>query len=90
MASERILSIEEEKAVEALARRRGFAELREYVRSLITADAQQHGEDLSLVEDENDDELPDPAESFRRGWAQAMRGEYMTLEEFRKSMESDD
>jgi hypothetical protein len=87
MATERIFTIEEEKAVEALARRRGFSELREYVRSLIAADAQQHGEELSLAED---DELPDPAESFRIAWGQAMRGEYMTLDEFRKSMESDD
>jgi len=35
---------------------------------------------------EDDDELPDPAESFRIGWGQAMRGETMTEEEFRRRM----
>jgi hypothetical protein len=88
MASERILSIEEEKAVEALARRRGFSELREYVRSLIEADAQEHGEELSLAEDEGD-ELDDPAESLRRGWEDAMNGRTMSREEFRRRMMSD-
>ena len=87
--TERIFTAEEQEEVEALARRRGFSQLREYVRTLVEADAQQHGEPMSFAEDE-DDQLGDPAESFRRGWAQAMRGEFITLEEFRKSMENDD
>lgn len=89
MTSDRILTIEEEEAVKALAQRRGFSELREYVRSLIVADAQQHGEALSLAEGDEDDDLPDPEESFRRGWAQAMRGELLSEEEFWKAVGSD-
>lgn len=89
MASDRILTIEEEEAVKALAQRRGFSELREYVRSLIVADAQQHGEALLLPEDDEDDELPDPEESFRIAWEDAMNGRTMSREEFRRRMMSD-
>lgn len=83
MMSEAIFTSEEEKAVEALAQRRGFAELREYVRMLVEADAQQHGEVVLLTHND------DAAESFRRGWEDAMEGRTMTREEFRRRMLSD-
>lgn len=80
--SEKILTANELEAYEAIARQRGYPSLREYMRILIEKDAE------AAVED--DDELPDPEESFRIAWGQAMRGEVITLEEFRRSMDDDD
>ncbi len=74
------------KEFEAAARRRGFKTLAEYLRSLVADDLRQHEE----IAASDDDELGDPAESFRRAWGEVMRGETMTLEEFRRSMEEDD
>ncbi len=85
--SERIFSSSERKAVEALAKERGFKSLREYMRSLIELDAKQHGQPAPL---EGDDELDDPAESFRIAWGQAMRGELLTEEEFWKAIDEDE
>jgi hypothetical protein len=38
----------------------------------------------------DEDALGDPAESFRRAWGEAMRGETITLEEFRRRMAEDE
>lgn len=75
----------ERKSYEALAKRRGFASLRGYVRTLIEQDVQQHGE---TVEDDSD-ELDDPVESFRQAWDDAMNGRVMSREEFRRRMKND-
>jgi hypothetical protein len=85
--AEKIFTPDEHKQFEALAHRRGFKSLRKYVRSLIEQDAEQHGES---VEVEAADELDDPIESFREGWAQAMRGEGLTEEEFWKAVSEDE
>ena len=42
--TDRIFTSEEEIAVEALAKRRGFSELRTYIRALVDQDAQAHHE----------------------------------------------
>jgi hypothetical protein len=81
--AENIFTPEERKAYEELAQRRGFNTLRDYMHSLIELDAVQHGETAAV----EDDALGDPAESFRRAWADAMEGRTMTLEEFRRAME---
>ena len=85
--AEKIFTPDERKYFEALAHRRGFKSLRKYVHTLIEQDMEQHGES---VEAETDDELDDPIESFRQGWAQAMRGEGITFEELKRSLEEDD
>ena len=48
--------------------------------------------ELHVVErsDEADEELGDPTESFRIGWAQAMNGEALTEEEFWKAVAEDE
>ncbi len=69
--ADKLFTPDEQKQFEELARRRGFASLRRYVQTLIQQDAEQHGESVAIEADE----LPDPVESFRTGWAQAMRGE---------------
>jgi hypothetical protein len=80
--SDVILSENELEEYEAIARQRGYKSLRDYMRILIEKDAE--------TPEVDDDELPDPEESFRVAWGQAMRGEFITLEEFRRSMEEDD
>ena len=84
--AERLFTSNERKAVESLARRRGFKSVREYMRALVEFDAERHGDPAPL----EDDELDDPAESFRRAWGEAMRGEGMSREEFRRRMLSDE
>lgn len=84
--AENIFTPEERKAYEELAQKRGFNTLRDYMQALIELDAEQHGE----TADVEDDNLDDPVESFRRGWADAMEGRTMSLEEFRRAMEEDD
>ena len=86
MAAERIFTREEQKALEALAHRRGFKSLRDYMQTLIRQDVEQHGEHLTVDED---DDLGDPAESFKRGWDDAMNGRTMSREEFRRRMSED-
>ena len=83
--AEKIFTADERKRFEELAHRRGFKSLRKYVQSLIQQDAEQHGEAV-----EADDQLDDPVESFREGWAQAMRGEVLTEEEFWKAVSEDE
>jgi hypothetical protein len=84
--AESIFTPNERKAITALARRRGFKSLKEYMRSLVEVDAEKHGDPAPL----EDNELGDPTESFRRAWADAMEGRTMTLKEFRRAMEEDD
>jgi hypothetical protein len=84
---EKIFTSDERKQFEELAHRRGFNSLRKYVQTLIEQDAQQHGESVAI---KTDDELDDPVESFRTGWAQAMRGEGTTFEELKQSLQNDD
>lgn len=79
--TDKLFTPSERKEYEAIARRRGFQSLRDYMRALIERDTKAA---------EDDDELLDPEESFRIAWGQAMRGEVITLEEFRRSMEEDD
>ncbi len=85
--TEKIFTKDERKELEKIAQRRGFKSLRKYVQTLIQQDAEQHGEKVAI---ETDDELDDPIESFRQGWAQAMRGEGTTFEELKRSLEADD
>lgn len=73
---------EEEAAIEALAQRRGFDDLREYIQSLVTQDAELHGEEAPLSTDEDVDEL---AASFRIAWDQALRGEVLTYDELKRA-----
>lgn len=80
--TDKLFTSSERKEYEAIARRRGFQSLRDYMRALIERDT-------STAEDD-DDELLDPEESFRIAWGQAMRGEGMSREEFRRRMLSDD
>jgi hypothetical protein len=76
--TDNIFNANERKEYEALAHKRGFASLRDYMRALIQRDAE-----APAVED---DDLLDPEESFRIAWGQAMRGEGMSREEFRRRM----
>jgi hypothetical protein len=55
--------------IQELAKRQGYDDLNEYLRALIEADAQAHGEALAL-----DDDNEDPIEGFREGWRDAMTG----------------
>lgn len=80
--TDQLFTTDERKKYEALAHKRGFETLRDYMRSLIQADVEEH--------DVDEADLGDPAENFRIAWGQAMRGEFITLEEFRHSMEEDD
>jgi len=82
-----LITASERKALEALAKRRGFKTLRSYLLTLIEQDAAQHDEPTPVA---NDDELGDPVEGFREAWAQAQRGELLTEEEFWKAVAEDD
>jgi hypothetical protein len=83
---DKIFTTDERKEFEAVARRRGFKTLGEYLRSLVANDVKQHEE----APNADEDALGDPAESFRRAWGEAMRGETITLEEFRRRMAEDE
>ena len=85
--SDNIFSPTERQKLEKLARRRGFKSLRGYLQTLIQEDAERNKTTSPLAADE---EFGDPVESLRTGWSQAMRGDVITLDEFRKSMEDDD
>jgi hypothetical protein len=58
---------EQKQQIETLARRRGYADLDKYLRALIEADVEAHGESLVL------DEI-DPVAGFAEGWRDAMTG----------------
>ncbi len=79
--TERIFTTAERKKFEEQAHRRGFQTLRDYVQTLIQQDAERHGE--------ADDELLDPVEGFKQGWADAMEGRMMSHEEFVRRMTED-
>ncbi len=76
----------ERASLESLAQQRGFKSAREYVLALAAHDATQHGEAFDIAAD---DELDDPAESFRRAWDDAMNGRVMSWEEFQRQMQND-
>ncbi len=82
--ADKLFTTEEQKEYEALARKRGFESLRDYLIAFIERDLEVHDKN------EDDDDLGDPLENFKIAWDQAMRGDLITLEEFRRSMEEDD
>ena len=82
--TDKLFTNEEQKEYEELARKRGFESLRDYLIAFIEHDIEVHDED------DDDDDLGDPLESFKRAWGEAMRGEGMSCEEFRRRMLSDD
>jgi hypothetical protein len=43
-----VFTPQQQAEIEALARRRGFTELRAYIYTLVEADAKQHGESVTL------------------------------------------
>lgn len=89
MQPEPIFTTEERKAVEDLARRRGYSEVREYLRTLIAADATQHGEAMPFVDDLDDDD-EHIRESIQQGYREILRGEALTEEEFWKAAAEDE
>ena len=68
---------DERKVVQAYARRRGFKSLREYMRSLIARDAQEHGEALLTDEEPSHEEI---LAGIREGLEEALRGEGLPVE----------
>ena len=89
MSTEPIFTTAERKAVEDLARRRGFSELREYVRTLIKVDATEHNEVVPLVEDIDDDDEHIRA-SIQQGYREVLHGEVLTEDEFWKATAEDE
>lgn len=81
------LTPEEREKIDELAHRRGFQASDDYVRALVDFDAAQQGEAALF---ETDEALGDPTEGFRVGWAQAMRGETLSEEEFWEAVNDDD
>jgi hypothetical protein len=81
--AQKLFSPDERKALEALATRRGFKTLRGYMQSLVQHDAEQHGETSAI---EAADDLIDPVEGLKEGWADAMEGRTISREEFRRRM----
>ena len=81
------LTAQEREKIDELAHRRGFQASDDYVRALVESDAQQHGETDPF---ETDEELGDSIEGFRIGWAQVMRGETLSEEEFWEAVNDDD
>ncbi len=88
MTTGKIFTKEERKTIEALAQQRGFKTMREYMRSLVNVDAEQHGDPVPFAEDEEN--LHDPAEGFRIGWAEAMRAEVLSEDEFWAAVADDE
>ncbi len=82
----KMFKTQERESLKSLAKRRGFKSARDYVRALVRQDAKQHGETVDL---EDEDELDDPFESFKRGWDDAMNGRVMSYEEFHRRMTTD-
>lgn len=74
--SDNIFTSREQDEIEAIARRRGFETLRDYMRSLIEQDAAQHGETVTLDEPS----LDEIKAGIKQGLREAMRGEYISLE----------
>ena len=62
--------------IEALAQRRGYADLQGYLLALIESDAKAHGETVTLDEEETKESLLD---GFRQSWHEAMTGKTVPL-----------
>ncbi|MBI1259242.1 MAG: hypothetical protein GC204_17380 [Chloroflexi bacterium] len=75
--SEKIFSANERSVIEALAQRRGFKTLRDYMRALVEQDAEQHGEAVSLSEESSPEDL---RAGIKQGLREALRGEHVSLE----------
>ncbi len=85
---ENIFTDDELKRVEALAHKRGFTSMREYMHSLVDSDAASHGE-MPLFEDINDDDDAIRA-AIKQGYREALRGDVLTEEEFWKAVSEDE
>jgi molybdopterin-guanine dinucleotide biosynthesis protein A len=77
---------DEQAALEAIARRRGFTSVRQYVLSLVANDAEQHHEAAPIVADE----LDDPVEGLKQALLDVKAGRLLTEEEFWKAVADDD
>lgn len=75
--ADKIFTTSEQDQIEALARRRGFKTVRDYMRALIEQDAAQHGESLPLEDERSAEEI---GEGIKQGLREALRGEYVSLE----------
>ncbi len=82
--TEKLFTSHERRQLEEIARRRGFESLRSYVQMLVKQDVEQHAETVAA-----DDELDDPIESFKQGWADVREGRVMSHEEFVRRMSED-
>lgn len=87
MTTKPIFTTAERKAVEDLARRRGFPEVRDYLRQLVKADAAEHGEATPFVEDVDDAHI---RSSIQQGYREVLNGDVLTEEEFWKAVSKDD
>lgn len=85
---ENIFTDDERERVEALARKRGFTSMREYMHSLVDSDAASHGE-MPLFEDINDDDDMIRA-GIRQGMRDILTGNVLTEEEFWKAVSEDE
>jgi len=75
--SEKILTPDEQHRVAAVAQKRGFRSIRDYMRALIEQDAAQHGESAPLEDEPSPGEI---RESVKQGLREAFRGEFLPLE----------
>lgn len=75
--AEKIFTVNERRRIEALAQRRGFKTLRDYMRSLIEQDAETHGEAMPLEDDASAEAL---REGVKQGLREALHGDYVSLE----------
>ncbi len=75
--SEKIFNANERSLIEALAQRRGFKTVRDYMRALVEQDAEQHGEVVSLGDAPSPDEI---RAGIKQSLREALRGEYVSLE----------
>ena len=87
--AERIFTDDERERVEALARKRGFSSIRDYMHSLVDSDATSHGEMPLSVEDINDDDDAIRA-AIRQGMRDVLNGNVLTEEEFWKAVSEDE
>lgn len=81
------ISPEELERIQAQAQRRGYEDLPAYIRALIDADTA----DVDTDEDEDDERsLEDIKAGIKEALREALRGEYLTEEEFWKSLDDDE
>lgn len=79
----------EQTEVEAVAKRRGYAEVRAYLLNLINADAVEHGEEPPFDDDIDDDD-DYVREAIKQGLRDALNGNVLTEEEFWKAVGDDE